>query len=140
MKKTDFLIENSTKPFHTEVMLEGKDLRVGNYVLVYGTDVFKCAGIDERMFYTYRDDGQREGYSLAAVSPIPLTTEILEKCGFERDTVTKTEVYRFPKLSLMRGLDNEYRFFDIKSAPIKYLHQLQNLYFALTGEELTINL
>lgn len=68
--------------------------------------------------------------------PIPLTPEILEKCG--------AIVYEFDN-----GLGNQYRIKDRlfvirdgdivdygSSVIIKHLHQLQNLYFALTGEEL----
>lgn len=35
--------------------------------------------------------------------------------------------------------DNDNNKYDFISCGIKYVHQLQNLYFALTGEELTIN-
>jgi hypothetical protein len=131
----------------TTTAIKVEELRIGNWI--YNTkgkpskiNEIKRHPSGERDFahiVTLQGLGSFGGY-VEDLQPIPLTPEILEKCGLERDTVTKTEVYRFPKLSLMRGLDNEYRFFDIKSAPIKYLHQLQNLYFALTGTELQISL
>jgi len=36
------------------------------------------------------------------------------------------------------GVESDYYYLTI-SENIKYLHQLQNLYFALTGQELEIN-
>jgi hypothetical protein len=38
----------------------------------------------------------------------------------------------------LRHTDNVGWFYKSKCTPIKYVHQLQNLYFALTGKELTI--
>lgn len=65
---------------------------------------------------------------------IPLTSEILEKCGFKpfaKDWVKSGIIIHTRK----RG------FVINKRIPIiKSIHQLQNLYFALTGEELTVNL
>jgi len=82
--------------------------------------------------------------------PIPLTPEILEKCGFENDNVFKKmfkylnkSIYDTDKLTFRK--EEGFICFDgIKYRTLLkhviYLHQLQNLYFALTGEELTVNL
>ena len=83
---------------------------------------------------------------LEVIEPIPLTFEILEKCGFVKD---ETKVgdwvngnYRLRErvgaYSLYRDYENE----DIADyfADVKLIHQLQNLYFALTGEELNVQL
>lgn len=78
--------------------------------------------------------------------PIPLTEEILLKCGFSNNGDGGVELYLKPmilsydlktkKMYLMAGQFAE----CTDTVPCEYLHQLQNLYFALTGEELTINL
>ena len=80
------------------------------------------------------------GYSTNEIKPIPLTEEILLKCGF-----TNTGGY----ISFYNGdfgliwnedhisLQVEGQWLTLK---VKSLHQLQNLYFALTQTELTINL
>jgi hypothetical protein len=74
------------------------------------------------------------------VEPIPLTEEWLLKFGFE-----KTEWDNFNSYRLIIG-NNDYAIVlysdgncevgDIITCKIEYVHQLQNLYFALTGEEL----
>jgi outer membrane protein assembly factor BamD (BamD/ComL family) len=69
------------------------------------------------------------------VKPIPLTTEILEKCGFEQ----QNGVMAWEKEDVVIAFSTLGNFFRLypRTNRIKYLHQLQNLYFALTGEELT---
>lgn len=68
--------------------------------------------------------------------PIPLTEEWLLKFGFEKVgfQFIKDGIELFPIRDLYyRGN------FPIKS-DIKYVHQLQNLYFALVGKELKLNI
>lgn len=60
---------------------------------------------------------------------IPLTPEILEKCGFVQ---TSAATFGNGIIGIYFG-EGEYFYNHGKG---KYLHQLQNLYFALTGEEL----
>lgn len=82
--------------------------------------------------------------------PIELTPEILEKCGFDRYTEVPNDGIG-DKLEVFEGLYGVVFFFDVHGALVfkdyhsnmnrpKYLHQLQNLYFALTGEELEVKL
>ena len=87
--------------------------------------------------------------------PIPLTTEILEKCGFK----DRTEGYRatgavggvWVAPSAFNGKDIALYenwaggklwsyYLGHYELPITSVHQLQNLYFALTGEELGVKL
>ena len=70
---------------------------------------------------------------------IPLTPEWLERCGFKEGTN-----YLFSK-HLKLGIHTDYTYIGTITstsaayvAPAQYVHQLQHLYFALTGEELTI--
>jgi len=76
------------------------------------------------------------------VKPIPLTEEILLKCGlvksdenfllgcYELISIRHDSVWDVWVVWLKNGV----------IAKFKYLHQLQNFYNALTGEELTIKL
>ena len=70
--------------------------------------------------------------------PITLTEEWLLKFGFE-----KSESKFYYKKSF--GVHLDFTAFNFQSClwlsdNIKYVHQLQNLYFALTGEELILNI
>lgn len=68
--------------------------------------------------------------------PIQLTNELLFKSGF----VKKNSTW------LVKGNFAVNISFDVEwggnwlGVRLKYVHQLQNLYFALTGNELTVNL
>ena len=77
--------------------------------------------------------------------PIPLTEEILLKCGFEFDifyqklTNGTMCIYWCDKICLLSWCKS-HRDDILRHEYPKYLHQLQNLYFALTNEELQIEL
>lgn len=88
------------------------------------------------------------------IEPIILEPEILEACGFEKDTendryIVKKDVYFLePGFTLTYGKSYPdfwlFGFFHpciaTSAKPIESLHQLQNLYFALTGKELYVNI
>lgn len=78
-------------------------------------------------------------------NPIPLTEEWLKRVGFDASGFKQQEflnwgfkVKKDPNSPsnwiTFQGFMNQ--FYELTS--IQYVHQLQNLYFALTGEELTI--
>lgn len=69
---------------------------------------------------------------------IPLTPELLKRCGFEKGI--NNPDYHDLRFFVLTKIEEGYRLrnCDYPGRDIKYLHQLQNLYFALTGEELTI--
>lgn len=125
--------------------IKANELRIGNWV--YGSSGKKLIKID---YIKFDRIGMRligEGYAglisesyeetIAFSKPIPLTEEILLKCGFEKESDAYT--YKYFELS--------YDFYCAVNSceytigeKINSVHQLQNLYFALTGEELKINL
>lgn len=82
------------------------------------------------------------------IDPVPLTPEWLERCGF---TGLDYGIWDGPRIEINDTIE----IFTIESRkdgyylkgsewimgkPFLHIHQLQNLYFALTGEELKINL
>jgi hypothetical protein len=85
--------------------------------------------------------------------PIPLTEDWLIKLGFDLDETKgfdRGESLRVFSISNFHiAIDNgvfylwieidEDNWYNLKLKRIDFIHQLQNLYFALTGEELTIN-
>lgn len=83
------------------------------------------------------------------VEPIPLTEEWLVKFGFEKvnDNFMTIESYHYENKNcwiylIADGFELELNTLSERNnlcRTYKYVHQLQNLYFALTGEELTIS-
>jgi hypothetical protein len=79
---------------------------------------------------------------------IPLTSEILEKAGFQYRGDTTPKRWNKP----MSGFHSTWSLYEFDgnicfspyewnyTLKLKYVHQLQNLFFALTCEELTIDL
>lgn len=74
---------------------------------------------------------------------IPLTEDWLVKFGFKNEKLNR---YRLGKLLIALESDSYkkgrvyYNSWAIKERKPKYVHSLQNLYFALTGKELEIEL
>jgi hypothetical protein len=120
------------------------ELMIGNWINYYGKNV--CIAELKEKGISYLDKPLRRYLTTAPYSefnPIPLTEEILLKCGFEH--ITEGLRYADKNHLIVNG-DKDWLFMpfctnDIDCyIPIKYLHQLQNLYFALTGEELEFKL
>jgi len=134
----------SIRLFKFYTMIQANELRIGNYLHDPKTGSWlKVIQIDiDGNISTYVMDRTKfplpDGWS---TSPIPLTPEILENCGFEK-LPHYFSVERF-HITKQDNSDYWWTAFNKNNAhinKIKYLHQLQNLYFALTGQELTINL
>ena len=110
-------------------MISANELRIGNwYVNQWG----EYLQVDADLFGA----DNLESYPI----PIPLTPEILEKLGFEFDTITFSRSY-----FLLAGGDNGFDVWigglsKVKLNPIKYVHELQNLFYAITKEELNYSI
>ncbi|MDP4265714.1 MAG: hypothetical protein Q8941_24560 [Bacteroidota bacterium] len=109
-------------------MININEIRLGNWVKGF-------EGWGEYVEVSYVIMDQFLQGNTSRFNPIPLTPEILEKAGFERQRSKDLEDV-WVKKGVGISADGYYNH-DIKR---EYLHQLQNLYFALTGEELIINL
>lgn len=108
--------------------MKAEELRIGNYIIYQKEHIIKCDIKDIELSEIDRE-------------PIPLTEEILLKCGFEF----------FDNERIFNGFviedfhNGNYYFtsgegIKLHEKHIEYLHQLQNLYFSLTGEELNVKL
>ncbi len=77
---------------------------------------------------------------LIILNPIHITEEILLKCGFLGSGLyyVKDQVYIYKEYGFSETVF-EYRY-NYTKIKIQHLHQLQILYFALTGEHLKIEL
>ena len=143
-------------------MIKASELRIGNWVNSTGSLVrgylqvagVNVGGLDGIFFGSFAlSEGHLEG--------IPLRPDILEKCGFEKASVPKNYCGDQPVFEkcVNKTADrwlvlaeygnwlpqiivdhNNYFSGAAIEAELAFIHQLQNLYFALTGEELEVKL
>lgn len=118
-------------------MIDNRELRIGNWVELKNSGSIKL-------------DADNIGDVLnnpAIFDPIPLTPEILERAGFEkggedyfnREVVGNISLFYSEGAISISLSDNDFESITQK-LNIKYVHQLQNLFYFLCGEELKINL
>lgn len=141
--------------------MEAKELRIGNwlecegkpqsvYAVTTGTDcIYPAVAFFEGI------DGPA-WTDVSKCQPIPITTELLEKAGFrlsadESERMEGVYIRKLPNLGEhdMIALDliagdcaiGAVDYYEAGTAKMpQYLHQLQNLFYALTGTELEISL
>ena len=131
--------------------MEAKELRIGNKVLNVKGEVDSIKEIWEKNNdYAVVLENEHNAYYLThkggeLIKPIPLTEKWLLKFGFDK---IKMESILYSKYSkgYLGGIEIDLRKSEIEgwqitycNYVIKYVHQLQNLYFALTNEELILN-
>lgn len=119
--------------------MEAKELRIDNWVMYdghpYQIDYIEAHQIDLKRGLIPKI---LTGHLLPKdINPIPLSKKVLSKCQFiEKCFVENDKILVFSR-------DNDDYFstiVGINKHEIKYLHELQNLYYALTKTELTYNL
>ena len=128
--------------------LTANELRIGNY-LNYQGKIIKVEGIHNRTIYhSDRQFDQVGVEKYITFEPIPLTEEWLFKFGFEKD---KYDYFHHIKSKIIIGHTTTDEFFEYEyltgfqnshteMCELKYVHQLQNLYYCLCGKELQINI
>lgn len=134
-------------------MIDTKELRLKNIVRFIDGQISTVEAIGlgsvelKEVPYSVIDTG---------ISPIPLTPEVLEACGFIKNAFHQLidnrivngayRRYYFKERpcrgteGIMNALYQENRYGDEFIAYCRYLHSLQNIYYALLGEELTIDI
>lgn len=118
------------------------ELRIGNWVAV-GLNQSTVTAVT---WNSVQLMGNLITNRISQVSPIPLTPEILEQCGFKYEHDQLGMTFRCGKLVMFYDGEGFGRNFgmdahdDRMDVNVQHLHQLQNLYFALTNEELILNL
>lgn len=134
--------------------MEVSELRIGNLVKIKTSN-------DAAFYPIYAIDGmglkvvlggcrQCEGWKdEKLLKPIPLAREILLKCGFEYQTqehcfdksCIRLRLWESRGCSVYIGsaISFGWQWSDI-SMELKHLHQLQNLFFTLTGKELEVTI
>lgn len=128
-------------------MIKANELRIGNWY--YFKNPMSGQSYQSQLT-TYAECEYLEAYG----EPIPLTVDIILKCGFEdsnKDNPEYLRCYTYGDIEFFPPQGDEYKdregitiscsdsYYDRNLPHIKHLHQLQNLYFALTGIELVYN-
>ena len=116
--------------------MKENELRIGNKVNYQTAEGDILPNTIDWQDLKWLSEGEK-GFNLCH-SPIPLTEEWLVRLGFEKSSDNnyykggKFTIYnRFGNFGLIGG--------SLSWKEFKHVHKLQNLYFALTGEELTQN-
>lgn len=112
-------------------MIRANELRIGNYVWIDlnlpSLDTHKIQAKDIL-----------DIYNGVTVEPIPLTEEWLLKFGSKELKAKRGVLKEYVLKTVRLELSNSHNFYYKNSKVIiTSVHQLQNLYFALTQEELT---
>ena len=128
-------------------MANAKEFRIGNVVLDKFGKTIIIESINESGINLMAGDGNGvyPDFEFEEIFKIPLTEEILLKCGFKAESNYDNFIFNKIEISsCIRVIStNERKSFWLVGKyeiPIEFLHQLQNLYFALTNEELILNL
>lgn len=144
-------------------MIQANELKLGNFLIhkEYGLAMVVSISSDNTVFLENQVSSEDYNCDLDEnIEPIPLTEEMLLKCGFEKNKSSYTfiideftilwynESDMFHKSSfevhLCKLLYNPNGEISTKRANFKidveYLHQLQNLFFALTNKDLEVKL
>jgi hypothetical protein len=121
-------------------MIQANELRIGNLISYTIEDdlderkkwseVSEIDAVDILHLTKFKDKNYK---------PIPLTEDWLLKFGFEKSSY----YYEIKGIAISLGEDGRTILNgcgEVNAKHCVYVHQLQNLYFALTGQELTLNL
>jgi hypothetical protein len=126
-------------------MIKASELRIGNHVayelqgkneIAWGKGIITAINKADLYLNTIRFD-------YPDLNGIKLTPEILEQCGFEKDNTHNCYVIWQNESDVAIEFFNDtlHLVGQASAEPLehcKYLHQLQNLIYSLTGEELSV--
>lgn len=133
-------------------MINANEVRLGNYILHKVNTRILPAKCNYEHFELLRSGNAKD------IFPIPLKAEILQKCSFieNKSYPLLPEAREFILiLPVIGNANNEIRAYiknnkecfarvTLNNLPVSnnfyHLHQLQNIYFSLTGEELQVGL
>jgi len=117
--------------------MKANELRIGNYVNYWYSALHKKTTRQitalRREKYMISGTISEFNYDYRLVKPIPLTEDWLLKFGYKT-----TKIHHYAIKGHLIWIINGNFICDKNGVTIKHVHQLQNLYFALTGTELEI--
>ncbi len=138
--------------------MKASELRIGNYVdminrngvvhLPYRVElkVLTISGNSIEYLPMDKNPAQVEKWSnqwIGDICEIPITEQWLLKFGFVKDDTYPNAIFESKNEDLFAIQADKSKWHHIWDgsytvAPMEYVHQLQNLYFALTGNELEL--
>ena len=124
-------------------MIDVSELRIGNLVTtVKGTKHYgQELDVEFITNNNYDLDGPLDsinGYKESDVVPIPLSENWLKNFGFTK-VEDEDELYFLGKFQIQLDIGFvDYGFSEVNGRPVETVHHLQNLFFILSGEELTL--
>lgn len=124
-------------------MIQAIDLRLNNLVK-YNNDYFKIAALTEDFPYLNNDEFGHGIVSYDNIFGIELTEDILVKCWWVKEIYKDAIWYKktYPVIGQLCTSSKGNYIFDIETDTLRiyYLHELQNLIYSLTKQELNIQL
>ena len=125
--------------------MDAKELRIGNTLCMLSIsfdnpeplEVVELKYKYARVKYKYEGKEKTSLVEYSELGCVVLTEEWLLKLGFE-NCLFSFGVKSWIKDGFELMVSDDGMFFNHYDLEIKYVHKLQNLYFALTGEELTV--
>lgn len=133
-------------------MIDPKELRIGNYIYNFSSgspELAELIGVDAEGYLMLQNkEDKYNSFCDEDIQPIPITEDILVKCGFEvieigseYGTLFGYKVSKFRHFILKQNTLHPNCFVEYNfQQPIKTLHQLQNVIMDLCGQELNIQL
>ena len=116
--------------------MNANELMLGNYINKSG-DIFKLASINTDNTIRIYNESETDTYGFFALrifKPIPLTEKWLLDFGFKTDIFG----FNFNLKDFTITLPIYFVYKNLKLKKLKYVHQLQNLHFSLTGNHLKL--
>lgn len=138
--------------------MKSNELCIGNWINIYDDYNAKVTGMTNtnKVWFVKNTHDDGCAVNIHQIKPIPLTEEWLLKVGFEskgydeeynyytKDNFTMLKDYglqgvAIPTKKNKKGYVHLYCGYYNNEIDFEYVHQLQNLYFALTNTELIFN-
>jgi hypothetical protein len=119
--------------------MEAKELRIGNLIFK-NNEIYEISSL----FFVDIHDGTIRDNNNYVIKPIPITLELLDKLGFTIENKPNEDIeyfYNESRFNLVhKTFFNIYYFChdNIVLKKIKYIHEVQNLFFLLENVELKL--
>lgn len=128
-----------------------KTIQIKHLPTYFRSDTLKENEIRTGLFLLYREEIIQVSLSnistilnnLREYNPVPLDKDILKALGYTRNAdMQKFYNDRFDYYFIFSGKIGMIQKYNVGSVgvPVRYVHELQNIYYFLTGEELTMKL